>query len=211
MAMAVANADDERPGGKSPSGGKIGGGRKSSDFSQYRSLADFGYGFDYLGQLRQLSDGQPTELPFKFEVKPGNRAYNQRHYEALGEMLTEEVYRLLESSGLERLAVPSMVEEDGGGGGAVPQSFVFASPDYATADELLVLIHGSGVVRAGQWARRLIINESLGEVGDQCCGSGSKLDSFSGTCPDSQYIPSMHLTSTLFSHKTFFSLLISFR
>ena len=162
MAMAVANADDERPGGKSPSGGKIGGGRKSSDFSQYRSLADFGYGFDYLGQLRQLSDGQPTERPFKFEVKPGNRAYNQRHYEALGDILTEEVFRLLESSGLERLAVPPL-EEDGSGGGAVPHSFVFASPDYATADGLLVLIHGSGVVRAGQWSRRLIINESLGE------------------------------------------------
>lgn len=28
-------------------------------------------------------------------------------------------------------------------------------------DKLMVLIHGSGVVRAGQWARRLIINEDL--------------------------------------------------
>lgn len=28
-------------------------------------------------------------------------------------------------------------------------------------DKLLVLIHGNGVVRAGQWARRLIINEDL--------------------------------------------------
>lgn len=27
--------------------------------------------------------------------------------------------------------------------------------------KLMVLIHGSGVVRAGQWARRLIINEDL--------------------------------------------------
>ena len=30
-----------------------------------------------------------------------------------------------------------------------------------TTDKLLVLIHGSGVVRAGQWARRLIINDCL--------------------------------------------------
>jgi pimeloyl-ACP methyl ester carboxylesterase len=30
-----------------------------------------------------------------------------------------------------------------------------------TSDKLLVMIHGSGVVRAGQWARRLIINEDL--------------------------------------------------
>lgn len=29
------------------------------------------------------------------------------------------------------------------------------------SDKLMVLIHGSGVVRAGQWARRLIINEDL--------------------------------------------------
>lgn len=28
-------------------------------------------------------------------------------------------------------------------------------------DKLLVLIHGNGVVRAGQWARRLIVNEDL--------------------------------------------------
>lgn len=28
-------------------------------------------------------------------------------------------------------------------------------------DKLLVLIQGSGVVRAGQWARRLIVNQDL--------------------------------------------------
>lgn len=33
-----------------------------------------------------------------------------------------------------------------------------------TNDKLLVLIHGSGAVRAGQWARALCINESL-EIG----------------------------------------------
>jgi len=36
-----------------------------------------------------------------------------------------------------------------------PYSFVFASKHWmSTSDRLLVLIHGSGVVRAGQWARR---------------------------------------------------------
>ena len=36
-----------------------------------------------------------------------------------------------------------------------PHSFVFASKNWMTTeDRLLVLIHGSGVVRAGQWARR---------------------------------------------------------
>lgn len=43
-----------------------------------------------------------------------------------------------------------------------PKSFIFMSEDALTnPDKLLVLIHGSGVVRAGQWARRLIINEDL--------------------------------------------------
>jgi len=36
--------------------------------------------------------------------------------------------------------------------------------DAMTNDKLLILIHGSGAVRAGQWARALCINESL-EIG----------------------------------------------
>ena len=36
-----------------------------------------------------------------------------------------------------------------------PYSFVFVSKDWmTTTGRLLILIHGSGVVRAGQWARR---------------------------------------------------------
>uniref|UniRef100_A0A8C5UMQ9 Arb2 domain-containing protein n=1 Tax=Malurus cyaneus samueli TaxID=2593467 RepID=A0A8C5UMQ9_9PASS len=43
-----------------------------------------------------------------------------------------------------------------------PKSFIFMSEDaLINPDKLLVLIHGNGVVRAGQWARRLIINEDL--------------------------------------------------
>ena len=39
-----------------------------------------------------------------------------------------------------------------------PVSFVFQSEDALTrSDKLMVLIHGSGVVRAGQWARRYSI------------------------------------------------------
>ena len=37
-------------------------------------------------------------------------------------------------------------------------SFIFISDDaLTTPDRLLILIHGSGVVRAGQWARRYLI------------------------------------------------------
>ena len=35
------------------------------------------------------------------------------------------------------------------------ESFVFVSDDvFTNEDKLVVLVHGSGVVRAGQWARR---------------------------------------------------------
>ena len=36
------------------------------------------------GQLRSIE----TNEPFKFEVKKGDRDYNQKHYEALGEVRT---------------------------------------------------------------------------------------------------------------------------
>ncbi len=35
------------------------------------------------------------------------------------------------------------------------ESFIYVSDDvFTNEDKLIVLIHGSGVVRAGQWARR---------------------------------------------------------
>lgn len=43
-----------------------------------------------------------------------------------------------------------------------PTSFIYLSSDaLSNPSKLLVLIQGSGVVRAGQWARRLIINQDL--------------------------------------------------
>uniref|UniRef100_A0A1I8ALD2 Arb2 domain-containing protein n=1 Tax=Steinernema glaseri TaxID=37863 RepID=A0A1I8ALD2_9BILA len=36
----------------------------------------------------------------------------------------------------------------------------FASADYRTSETVVFLVHGSGKIRAGQWARSLMINES---------------------------------------------------
>lgn len=37
------------------------------------------------------------------------------------------------------------------------ESFIFVSDDvFTNSDKLLVLVHGSGVVKAGQWARRSV-------------------------------------------------------
>jgi hypothetical protein len=164
LAVAVANQKD------------MADKKKTLDFAQFQSLAEFGYGFNQRGELRQIAaDGEPTERPFQFEVKAGSRSYNQRHYEALGEVLTKEIYRLLEAAGLQRLPLPGPAvlgddeesidtkdSEEGDDDETTSGSFIFASPDYGKKASLLVLIHGSGVVRAGQWARRLIINENLG-------------------------------------------------
>lgn len=111
----------------------------------------YGYEFDDEGRLKDVKTGEG----FQFDVH-GDKAKNQKRYEALGELLTLHVYDLLETSvGLQRVTIPIDKRE------REPSGFVFASSDYQTNPNLLLLINGSGVVRAGQWARRLIINDCL--------------------------------------------------
>merc|ERR1712087_1072226 len=43
----------------------------------------------------------------------------------------------------------------------VAKSRIFLSPDYGNKETLLLLIPGSGAVRAGQWARSICINDNL--------------------------------------------------
>lgn len=71
-------------------------------------------------------------------------------YTRARQVVTEHIYGLLESEGgLHRLPVPGFPAGPG---------FIFASQDWDTCDQLMILIHGSGVVRAGQWARRWVFN-----------------------------------------------------
>jgi hypothetical protein len=99
--------------------------------------------------LRQIDEktGEITDLPFKF--------IDQEHYESLGESITDHVYDLLIENGLHKIHFP----EDA----AIEQSsFIFStSTNLKNAEKLMLIIHGSGVVRAGQWARSLIINDCL--------------------------------------------------
>ncbi|XP_012261685.2 FAM172 family protein homolog CG10038 [Athalia rosae] len=130
------------------------------DLSFPATLREFGYDFDGGGKLRKLDpeSGNITHEPFEFNVSD-DHAFNQKRYEALGQIIDNYVYDILEKdAGLTRLPVP--------GNSAslkTPElsSFIFASPDALINEKLMILIHGSGVVRAGQWARRLIINDSL--------------------------------------------------
>ncbi|KAG6452030.1 hypothetical protein O3G_MSEX007436 [Manduca sexta] len=110
------------------------------------------------GQLRRIgANGKPTDEPFQFIIS-GDHQQCQAHYEELGMAVTYYIYHLLETElKLQKLLVPK---------NCVDGTFIFVSKEYDKKDVLMVLIHGSGVVRAGQWARSVIINESL-DAGSQ--------------------------------------------
>lgn len=106
------------------------------------------------GKLRKVNEktGVITDTPYQYKV--GSASYNKRRYRALGNIVTKHVYRRLTKIGLQKIYVKT--SDDG------PSSFVFANkPDVSQSKKLLILIHGNGVVRAGQWARSLIIYQSL--------------------------------------------------
>ncbi|XP_011687992.1 PREDICTED: UPF0528 protein CG10038 isoform X1 [Wasmannia auropunctata] len=119
-------------------------------------LRKFGYDFDTDGKLQQfdITSGL-TNKGFEFRIS-SNPEHNQKRYEELGEIITRYVYDLLELEGLEKLPVPKKSHNS-----LEFRSFIFANKDNHENDKLIILIHGSGVVRAGQWARRLIINDNL--------------------------------------------------
>ncbi|XP_056680619.1 cotranscriptional regulator FAM172A isoform X3 [Monodelphis domestica] len=117
------------------------------------TLEGFEYAFNEKGQLRHITTGEP----FVFNAREDLHRWNQKRYEALGEIITKYIYELLEKDcNLKKISLPVDATE------SEPKNFIFMSEDAMTnPDKLMVLIHGSGVVRAGQWARRLIINEDL--------------------------------------------------
>lgn len=104
--------------------------------------------------MRQIdpATGKAGDKNYEFAVND-DANYNQYRYEALGEIITDYVYDLLEQNGLQKI----LLNPDD------PNStFVYGTKsDFSNTDKLLLLIHGSGVVRAGQWSRSLIINHSL--------------------------------------------------
>ncbi|CAB3984089.1 Hypothetical predicted protein [Paramuricea clavata] len=139
--------------------------KKKMAWDSFTSIKDFGYEFNEEGRLVDIENGDG----FNFYVSD-EHWYNQQNYEKLGEVITEDVYELLQSEdvGLKKLEIPLDKEESSSLLGCAKQKnkdsakgFIFVSEDYDKKEKLLVLVHGSGVVRAGQWARRLIINDCL--------------------------------------------------
>uniref|UniRef100_A0A671Y8M4 ARB2 cotranscriptional regulator A n=1 Tax=Sparus aurata TaxID=8175 RepID=A0A671Y8M4_SPAAU len=122
-------------------------------FTFPKTLEEFEYAFNEYGQLRHIKTGEP----FVFNAREDLHRWNQKRYEALGEIITQYVYELLEKKcNMTKAILPVDASED------EPTTFIYLSPDaLSNPSKLLVLIQGSGVVRAGQWARRLIINQDL--------------------------------------------------
>uniref|UniRef100_A0AAX7SWA3 ARB2 cotranscriptional regulator A n=1 Tax=Astatotilapia calliptera TaxID=8154 RepID=A0AAX7SWA3_ASTCA len=122
-------------------------------FTFPKTLEEFEYAFNEYGQLRHIKTGEP----FVFNAREDLHRWNQKRYEALGEIITQYVYELLEKKcNMTKEILPVDATED------EPTGFIYLSPDaLSNPSKLLVLIQGSGVVRAGQWARRLIINQDL--------------------------------------------------
>ncbi|XP_036954649.1 cotranscriptional regulator FAM172A homolog isoform X1 [Acanthopagrus latus] len=122
-------------------------------FTFPKTLEEFEYAFNEYGQLRHIKTGEP----FVFNAREDLHRWNQKRYEALGEIITQYVYELLEKKcNMTKAILPVDATED------EPTTFIYLSPDaLSNPSKLLVLIQGSGVVRAGQWARRLIINQDL--------------------------------------------------
>lgn len=117
----------------------------SSSVAPKKSLKDFGYAFNSEGKLRQLdpNTGAITFKEFNFDVHE-SRAENQKHYEALGDAITDYVYELLDGHGMTRIYLPEDQPKE-------KATFIFSTQaELQDVDKLMVIIHGSGVVRAGQ-------------------------------------------------------------
>lgn len=110
------------------------------------SLEDFCYTFTEEGLLRHKISGK------KFHW------VNQVHYDLLGDMVAPYIQqKMIKEYNMKEELLP--LESD------LPKfqkNNIFLSEDALTNPEkLMLIIQGSGAVRAGQWARALCINDSL--------------------------------------------------
>ncbi|CAG5059079.1 unnamed protein product [Parnassius apollo] len=161
-----------------------------------RALYNLGYYFNSDGQLRKIGKFNiPTKEPFRYDISTEPEEC-QAYYEKLGAVITEYVYGMLEVEKMIRLPVPIDSTPDNG-------TFIFVSKDYDQKDVLMILIQGSGAVRAGQWSRSLIINKSL-DAGTQipyikkakACGYGIMILNPNDNNRDERNIPNSGTAET---------------
>lgn len=104
-------------------------------------LSDFGYFFDKDGKLKNKETGE------------GFRFVSQTHYEALGDFIAREIQdMMIKDFDMLEIQIPQGDKYKDS-----PKNNIFMTKDAMTCDTLLLIIQGSGAVRAGQWARALCI------------------------------------------------------
>jgi len=85
---------------------------------------------------------------------------NQIHYDLLGDLIIPYIQqRMVSDFKMSRVDLP--LEDRPSHLPSNIKSEIFFSPDWENKTRLVLLIQGSGAVRAGQWARALCINEGL--------------------------------------------------
>ncbi|KAJ3333231.1 hypothetical protein HDU93_008674 [Gonapodya sp. JEL0774] len=127
------------------------GSRQASAHKFPDDLDGFGYHVTDDGELRQKANGER----FVFEVKTGDRGYNQAHYEALGDAVARQIEGMLEQRGLDRILIPTGVAQN------QPHSYIFTTKNFLEdTRRVMVLVPGSAI-RVGQWARKIVMNDSV--------------------------------------------------
>ena len=135
-------------------------------------LRKFGFYFNSNGQCRSIeSDERVGRFP------------SQQEYEEFGAALERYIFYLLrEQYNMKEVLIQATDDKDNDdeeknedkdnkkkkrkdksqiSGDKIAKSRIYLSPSYGEKEVLLLLIPGSGAVRAGQWARSICINDNL--------------------------------------------------
>ncbi|XP_044627631.1 putative protein ARB2BP isoform X2 [Equus asinus] len=116
-------------------------------------LEEFKYDFNEKAELRHTE----TQSPFVFNYYENVLERNSKRYQALGRLLEQYIYELLEKlCKLQKVYIPQEVDKE-------PRSFFFMSEGALTNHHsvVLVLLQDQGVFRAGQWSQQAIIHHGL--------------------------------------------------
>uniref|UniRef100_A0A8C6Z4B1 Arb2 domain-containing protein n=1 Tax=Nothoprocta perdicaria TaxID=30464 RepID=A0A8C6Z4B1_NOTPE len=125
--------------------------RKLLEDSEYQEQLN--YDFNIKGELRHVD----TNESFVFNYYKNAHERNHKRYQALGHVLSQYVYELLEGECLlQKVYIPTDATGD------EPRSFFFMSENALTStSSLTVLLQDRGVFHAGQWGQKTVINEGL--------------------------------------------------
>ena len=106
-------------------------------------LQNLGYDFLNENRLVKFENGKITKNPFKYNPK------NEAHYQEVAEKVTKYVQGIMETD----YDMRKFYLFNG--------TYVYATPDFRHNPEMTVIIHGSGNVQSGVWARKICCSRGL--------------------------------------------------